>query len=339
MARLPLKNEKGFFEIRFESIGGLGANLAGQMLAEAGVLGDGFNGVNFSSYGSEKKGTPVESFIRFADHATAINDHSPVKKPHVIAVFHEALHKTIPVTDGLHTDGIILVNTTKGFAEVREMLKLTHGRIATVDALSISIEEKTRINTAMLGALYRVLEFLNPDHMRNVIRKTFAGKSPELIAANLKTFERGYHEVKLEPEGEIESGYKHGKPVPILKTQNGYDTMPIGGIITTPANSLEKDLSSSRTGFLPELDLEKCISCAKCDLVCPDICFVWEQKEDKRGRPLMFLKGIDYQYCKGCLKCIEVCPTDALKAIRETDGYAEKYRTPKQDPVWMEEVY
>ena len=56
----------GFFGIRFESIGGLGAHLAGQMLAEAGVLRQGLNGSHFSSYGSEKKGTPVKSFVRFA---------------------------------------------------------------------------------------------------------------------------------------------------------------------------------------------------------------------------------------------------------------------------------
>ncbi len=55
MRVLPKTNELGFFEIRLESIGGLGANLAGKMLAEAGVVGSGFNGVSFSSYGSEKK--------------------------------------------------------------------------------------------------------------------------------------------------------------------------------------------------------------------------------------------------------------------------------------------
>ena len=32
MSLLPQKNEQGFFEIRLESIGGLGANLAGKML-------------------------------------------------------------------------------------------------------------------------------------------------------------------------------------------------------------------------------------------------------------------------------------------------------------------
>ena len=63
--RLPGADPDGFFGIRFESIGGLGAHLAGQILAEAGVLRQGLNGAHFSSYGSEKKGTPVKSFVRF----------------------------------------------------------------------------------------------------------------------------------------------------------------------------------------------------------------------------------------------------------------------------------
>ena len=87
MTILPKKNKNGFYEIRLESIGGLGANLAGKMLAEAGVLGSGFNGSNFSSYGSEKKGSPVKSFIRFADADTEIRDHSPIEQPHVLGSF------------------------------------------------------------------------------------------------------------------------------------------------------------------------------------------------------------------------------------------------------------
>lgn len=58
MSTLTKKNALGFYEIRLESIGGLGANLAGKMLAETGALELGFNAANFSSYGSEKKAHP-----------------------------------------------------------------------------------------------------------------------------------------------------------------------------------------------------------------------------------------------------------------------------------------
>lgn len=322
MSILPKKNELGFYEIRLESIGGLGANLAGKMLAEAGVLGLGLNGSNFSSYGSEKKGSPVKSFIRFCDPDVEIREHSPIEQPHVIGIFHEALYKTVNVVSGLRPDGIVLVNSTRSFDDVRKDLQLEYGTLAIVDALGIAVEEKTRVNTAMLGALFRICDFLDADAMRNVIRKTFEKKYPHLVEPNIRTFDRGYNEVEMKiidaPDNAMGKAFK--KPEPLL----GYQTQTIGGVITAQANSLLKDLSGSRQGFIPSFNQDKCIHCAQCDTVCPDYCFVWEEAEDKRGRLQMFLKGINYQYCKGCLKCVEACPTDALQEMREVIGYAEE---------------
>jgi pyruvate ferredoxin oxidoreductase gamma subunit len=330
MSILPKKNELGFFEIRLESIGGLGANLAGKMLAEAGVLGLGLNGSNFSSYGSEKKGSPVKSFIRYCEHDVEIRDHSPIEQPHIVAVFHEALYRTVDVVSGLNADGIALVNTSREFDEVKKDLKLEYGTLALVDALAIAVEEKTKVNTAMLGALYRICDFLDPDSMRKVIRKTFEKKYPHLVEPNIRTFDRGYNEVQFKtydvPEG------AEGKSFSRLLPQLGYMTQEIGGVMTAQGNSILKDLSGSRQGFLPQFEQDKCIHCAACDNVCPDYCFVWEAGEDKKGRKQMFLKGIDYQYCKGCLKCVEACPTDALGDLREMIGYADANRVKQNFP-------
>ncbi len=328
MSKLPMKNNLGFFEIRLESIGGLGANLAGKMLAEAGVMGLGLNGSNFSSYGSEKKGTPVKSFVRFCDPDTEIRDHSPIERPHVIGVFHEALYKTVDVVNGLEQGGIVLVNTTRDFSTVQEELQIDHGIIALVDAMGIAVDEKTKVNTAMLGALFRICSFLNPDAMRAVIRKTFERKYPHLVEPNIRTFDRGYNEVKFltytAPVGSAAKPFV--RPVPQL----GYLTQPIGGTITNPGSSIRKDLSGSRQGYIPALNLNACIHCAACDTVCPDLCFVWERGVDSRNKPNMFLKGIDYQYCKGCLKCVEACPTDALSVKREDESYVNEQRVPHE---------
>ncbi|MBI0580488.1 2-oxoacid:acceptor oxidoreductase family protein [Neobacillus cucumis] len=330
MSVLPKKNVLGFFEIRLESIGGLGANLAGKMLAEAGVLGLGLNGSNFSSYGSEKKGSPVKSFIRFCEPEVQIRDHSPIEQPHIVGVFHEALYKTINVVSGLNPDGIVLVNTARDFDEVKRDLKLEYGTLAIVDALTIAVEEKTKVNTAMLGALYRICDFLDPESMRDVIRKTFEKKYPHLVEPNIRTFNRGFEEVQFKtyqvPDGA--EGKAFTRPQPLL----GFMTQEIGGAIVTQGNSILKDLSGSRQGFLPEFNRDKCIDCAACDNVCPDFCFVWEEGEDKRGRKQMFLKGIDYQYCKGCLKCVEACPTAALGDLREMIGYADANRVKQNFP-------
>ncbi|WP_141432865.1 2-oxoacid:acceptor oxidoreductase family protein [Bacillus sp. 03113] len=330
MSILPNKNELGFFEIRLESIGGLGANLAGKMLAEAGVFGLGLNGSNFSSYGSEKKGSPVKSFVRFCDPEIEIRAHSPIEEPHVVGVFHEALYKTVDVTSGLNPNGIILVNSARDFDEVKEDLKLEYGTLAIVDALKIAVKEKTRVNTAMLGALFRICDFLDPESMRQVIRKTFEKKYPHLVESNIRTFDRGYNEVTFKTYEVPQDA--HTKPFSRPRSSLGFNTQKIGGVLTAQGNSLVKDLGGSRQGFIPQFDKESCINCASCDTVCPDFCFVWEANVNKRGKKIMSLKGIDYQYCKGCLKCVEACPTSALSSMRETNGYIEANQVKQEFP-------
>jgi len=327
MVTLPKLNELGFFEIRLESIGGLGANLAGKMLAEAGVTGASLNGVSFSSYGSEKKGSPVKAHIRFCDNHTNIRDTSPVERPHVVGIFHESLSKTVNVISGIYEDSLVLVNSNKTPDQLKEKMKLLGGTIAVVDATGISLEEKNRTNMAMLGALFRLCDFLDPEAMKKVIRKSLEKKYPQAVGPALKTFERGYQEVTFQtfelPEGQQMPAFVR-QDTPVL----GYETQPMGGVITNPGNSILKDLSISRAGMLPHFADDKCIHCAACDNVCPDFCFVWEEQPDKKGRPQMFLQGIDYQYCKGCLKCVRACPTDALSSAREEDGYADEHRAP-----------
>src|SRR5512142_762458 len=95
----------GFFSVRFESIGGLGAHLAGQILAEAGVLGAGLNGSHFSSYGSEKKGSPVRSFVRLCPASRQIRRSDPIERPQVVVVFHQALIGRTNVAAGLVRGG------------------------------------------------------------------------------------------------------------------------------------------------------------------------------------------------------------------------------------------
>ncbi len=318
--------EEGFYEIRFESIGGLGAHLAGQMLAEAGVLGAGLNGAHFSSYGSEKKGTPVRSYVRFCSREQEVRTTSPVTRPHLVAVFHSRLFRTENVLSGLRPGGMVLINSPDSPSAWKERLGIKGAGVGTVDALGIAVEEKTRVNTALLGAVTRALEFLPPAAVKEAISRTFRRKYPHLVEANLRTFERGYEEVKLLPPA---PGEEVVLPPPAeVEPLLGYLTAPPGGALLCPGNTVLNDLSASRQGFLPAFDRERCVDCGLCDAVCPDMCFVWETVQGARGK-VQRLRGVDYQYCKGCLKCVEVCPTGALESVREVEGYAEAHRVPR----------
>lgn len=320
---LPMKDEYGFFNVRLESIGGYGANIAGKMLAEAGILYQGLNGSNFSSYGSEKKGSPVKAFVRFAEPDTEIRLSSPIEEPHIICIFHEALIRTEPVLRGLRPGGVVIVNTKKTPSEIQKELHVENATIGTFDAMAIAVETKSRVNMAFLGAICRASGFLDIAALKSMITDTFTKKYPATVPGNLQCFDRGMNEVVFRVFESQATGRRIlRRPTPMY----GYMNAPIGGVIPNPGNMAAKDLSVSRQGFLPEFIREKCIDCAQCDMVCPDFCFVWEKGVDKRGRPAMNLLGIDYQYCKGCLKCIEACPTDALQDLRETDVYASDHR-------------
>jgi pyruvate ferredoxin oxidoreductase gamma subunit len=325
---LPKTNALGFFEIRLESIGGLGANLAGKMLAEAGVIGSGFDGVSFSSYGSEKKGSPVKAHIRYCEMNTKIRDTTPIERPHVVGIFHENLSKTVNVISGIYEDSVVLVNSRHTPDELKEKMHLIGGTIAVVDATGIALEEKNKVNMAMLGGLYRLCPFLDYEYMLVVIRKSLEKKYPQAVALAIRTFERGYNEVQFRTY-DVPEGQTMPKPVRWDVPVYGYNTQPIGGMIVNPGNNALKDMSISRNGMMPKFDESACINCAKCDTACPDLCFVWSERPDKRGKPMMFLDGIDYQYCKGCLKCVTACPTTALEAIRETDNYGDEHRVPQ----------
>ena len=48
------------------------------------------------------------------------------------------------------------------------------------------------MNTALLGAVVRVCPFLEPDAVRETIRATFGRRHPEVVEANIRTFDRGF---------------------------------------------------------------------------------------------------------------------------------------------------
>ncbi len=322
--KLPVKNDLGFFEIRLESIGGLGANVAGKILTEAAIIGMGMNGAGFASYGSEKKGTPVKAFIRIceADHQVRVN--SPIEEPHVLAIFHEALAKGVPVTAGaVPGKTTVILNTRRTPAEARDYLKLAGGKVGVVDAMEIAMATGSRVNMVMMGAIMKAAEFFDWKAVEEAIIEQFGKKYAALMQGNLDALKRGYEEVTFQEFAE------DGKypPAPFRREEPklGYENAPMGGAIYSVGNMRFKDLSTSRTGMIPLFVADKCVRCGDCDVTCPDYCFVWEKgKDPKTGKDGMVLLGIDYQFCKGCLRCTYICKFGALVPAKEAEQDMEK---------------
>ena len=327
---LPYVNDNGCYEIRLESIGGLGANLCGKLLGELGAEYLGLNAASFSSYGSEKRGSPVKSYVRYSTGDKDILHNSPIENPHMLVLFHHALSKTLPVTAGVKENSIIIVSTADTPKQIRDNLKLYGGTVFCIDALKFAIQTKSRVNMVMLGAIAKASGFIPLDAVKKVVENTLGKKYPALLENNLSGLEEGYNNTiseHFEPDGKYEYvNYKE------LKSKWGYKNAPIGGLNPHFGSTISNDLSPSREGFIPLFIFEKCIHCGFCDTTCPDMVFQFVPGE-YRSKPAMINRGLDYHHCKGCLRCVDVCPTEALVAAKEAEHKELKWHVRNKDLI------
>jgi pyruvate ferredoxin oxidoreductase gamma subunit len=141
-------------------------------------------------------GAPIRAFTRLSTQPIRI--HSQIQSPNIVVVLDPTLLETIPVTEGLGKDGTLLVNTTMKPEEVRETTGFCGGRVYTVDASHIAIEEIGReiTNTPMLGAFASATGFFPITEMSGELRAWFGTKlAEEVVEANVRAMERGAAQV------------------------------------------------------------------------------------------------------------------------------------------------
>lgn len=339
--------EREYFEIRLESIGGLGANLCGKMLGELGALYLNLNASNFSSYGSEKRGSPVKSHIRWCTPNKELRLSTPVINPDLLGIFHEALLENDMQLTDINESGLIVLHTALSPADAVNKYSISKGTLFCINALEIALEEKSRINMVMFGALSAAISYAGieiPFEMLEMLCKNTVGKKyPQLIESNLAGLKRGYQIIKnqkpyqltkstvetdfysrdFSPSGDYKNSHTHPSFV------WGYDNAPIGGINPRIGSTVSNNLSASREGYIPLFQKEKCINCGLCDSTCPDFVFQFFPGIYK-GQTTMVNQGLDYSHCKGCLRCVEICPTNALVMAYEKDYKIKPYQCPNK---------
>jgi pyruvate ferredoxin oxidoreductase gamma subunit len=259
-----------------------------------------FNGSHFSSYGSEKKGSPVRSYVRLGAADKPIRTSAPIDSPDAIVVFHSALMEQDITLAGMKNTGALIFNGVEG--DIPKILESVPAgaKIIRIDATNIAIEELSRPNAVLLGTLTATEPFLDSEIVLKALTEKFRKRNPQAADSNERAFRRGV----------------------------GYETAPIGGVIPFAGNTISNDLSTSRTGWMPLFKEEECIHCGLCATVCPDFCLSWTHEQTNGELPKVRLKGVDYQYCKGCMRCIETCPTEAMTRVSETPGLADQLRVP-----------
>ncbi len=294
------------YEIRIESIGGFGANVTGSILGETGAVYMGVEASSFASYGSEKRGSPVKSYVRYSKNEIRIN--APVRNPDLLALFKISLADNENALTGIDKNTDVVINTDMDHSKAVKKCRLPSCRLWLVDAVNIAHRCSSRINMVMLGAIARASGIIPFESVKSAVENTIGIKYPQKLENNLKALKEGFDAVTMK---EVKSDYPYREYRDIERAQ-GYDNSPIGGVNTLYANAVTNNTEGAREGYLPHYIRERCIDCGLCDVTCPDMVFQF-----KDGKNM----GMDLYHCKGCLRCVEICPAKALVAAKEGEHY------------------
>ncbi len=179
-------------EIRFHGRGGQGTVVASVILAKA-FFKAGYDVQTFPVFGVERRGAPVEAYLRLDHQKILIR--SNLYTPDHIVVQDAKLFDVADVTRGLKPGGWILINGQKP----PQGLDLSGFRVALVDGTRIALENRlgTRthpiINTAMIGAFAKIMEVPSLEILQDAISEEI----PIKIQANVDAARDAYAAVRF----------------------------------------------------------------------------------------------------------------------------------------------
>lgn len=178
-------------EIRLHGRGGQGGVTSAELLAKASI-DKGKYAQAFPSFGPERRGAPVEAFVRISEQRIRLRE--KIYNPNMVLVLDSSLLGAVDVSKGLVDDGTVILNSHADPEELKR--KHSFPKVATVDALKIALDclGVPIVNTTMLGALLKSSGILEPKDMENVLMERFG---PKLGPKNFAALEKAYQLTKV----------------------------------------------------------------------------------------------------------------------------------------------
>jgi len=179
------------FEIRFHGRGGQGVVTCAELLATAIIMEGKFAQAK-PSFGSERRGAPVQAFLRTDDKK--IVTRSDIYTPDAVVILDPLLGAEPDTFRGLKERGYIILNTAKSLEEVIEKLKFK-AIYSVVNATEIAVE-KIKIpvvNTAILGAFLKAKPLVSKETIKEVYEERFGKMGKQ----NYEAFELAYEKAVI----------------------------------------------------------------------------------------------------------------------------------------------
>ncbi len=178
--------------IRIHGRGGQGSVTSAELVAQAAISENKYAQA-FPSFGPERRGAPVQAFIRI-DSSKPIRIRAGITKPDIVVVLDPSLLDIVDITSGLKEGGIIVVNTKDTLEEIEKKFGSGY-KFAIIDATSIAREFLGRpiVNTTMIGALVRASHIIELESLLHPLEKRFG----KLADNNKKAMQNAYQNTKI----------------------------------------------------------------------------------------------------------------------------------------------
>lgn len=179
-------------QIRIHGRGGQGVVAMAEMLATAFFI-DGYRVQAFPSFGVERSGAPIQSFVRISSQEILTREH--VYKPDLLLILDFSLIGRDDIFVGIKNSTKIIINSNlkpiEVFQKIKIATKLPDGfkssNIIVVDAtkIALNIFGKNLVNTIMLGVLTKIPDLLKITSVQQAIVEKFSDKGEEIVKKNI----------------------------------------------------------------------------------------------------------------------------------------------------------
>lgn len=318
------------------------------------IIGDNTNLYvqGYFQYDSKKSGGTTISHLRFGQR--------PIKSSYLvyhadyIACHNKSFIYNYDILKGLKNGGTFVLNCPWSESELDEKLPASMKRYIaknkinfyTIDAISIAREVGLggRINMIMQTVFFRLINIIPFEdairYLKESIQKTYGSKGQNIVDMNIKAVDRTLESLRkvnvpASWENAVENeDFVKDEPEFLTKIQkpmakNEGDDLPVSAFSgmedgTFPLGTTAYEKRGIAV-MIPQWQIEKCIQCNQCSLVCPHAVirpFLLNDEGVKNAPPTFETKkavgrGLEaFQYriqvspldCTGCGNCADVCP-------------------------------
>ncbi|NIO09920.1 MAG: ketoisovalerate oxidoreductase [Deltaproteobacteria bacterium] len=189
------------YEIRFHGRGGQGAVLATKILAKA-LVQEGRFIKAVPSFGFERRGAPVTSFLRFDEKQ--IRQTTNIYNPDWIVCIDPTLFKTVDIFHGVREGGTLVQATAKHIEDLPIPKQIKKVGLCNAFQIALEIIGRPITNTIMLGALVKTTHVVALDSLHTALQEVAFRDAA--LGKNVEAVSRGYEETRVYELGGQDEG-------------------------------------------------------------------------------------------------------------------------------------